>query len=80
MRIKTNIGDLKTARKWAGLTQAELAAAVGVNRALICYLENGRVDPATVTHGTLVRIVRVLRQHGLKPLTLDDLFPASKVA
>ena len=72
--------ELKTARQFAGLTQEQLAEAVGVTRALVCNLENGRLDPGRVAHGTIVRIVRVLQRKGLKTVTIETLFPQSRVA
>lgn len=66
---------LKQARELAGLSQAELGAAVGASRFLISKLETGRVAPAVVAHGTIVNIVRTLHRRGLVGLKADELFP-----
>lgn len=80
MDAQTHLYTLKAARQLAGFTQAQLAEVVGVARPLICNLENGRLDPAKVSHGTIVRIVRALQRRGLKAVTVEALFPHSRVA
>lgn len=49
------IVHLRDYRKNAGLTQAELAAAVGVSRKTINTIENGVFTPSTILGLTLAR-------------------------
>lgn len=56
---------LKDARKAAGLSQAQLAASVGITRQTICCIESGSYNP---TLHLCTRICKVLGK------TLDDLF------
>lgn len=56
---------LKAARTQAGLSQAQLAAAVGVTRQTICLIEAGGYNP---TLNLCTSICRTLGK------TLDDLF------
>lgn len=64
---------LKDARRLAGLTQAQLAAAAGLRLTTISDLELGRNRrPA---HEIVVKVVRALQRNGLAGVTTDDLFP-----
>lgn len=56
---------LKDARKAAGLSQAQLAAAVGVTRQTVCFIESGSYNP------TLNLCINICKTLGT---TLDDLF------
>ncbi|WP_283170781.1 helix-turn-helix transcriptional regulator [Curtanaerobium respiraculi] len=56
---------LKDARKTAGLSQAQLAAAVGVTRQTVCFIESGSYNP------TLNLCINICKTLGT---TLDDLF------
>ncbi len=56
---------LRDARRAIGMSQAQLAAAVGVTRQTICCIENGSYNP---TLNLCVGICRTLGK------TLDDLF------
>ncbi len=56
---------LRQARREAGLSQAQLAAAVGVTRQTICFIESGSYNP---TLNLCVQICRTLGK------TLDELF------
>lgn len=60
--------DLKTARRIARLTQQQLAAAAGVDPALISRLESER-RPRRPSYEAIVRIARALN------LAPDELFP-----
>lgn len=50
--------NLKNARNKAGYTQEELADRIGVSRAYVGYLEQGRNTPSL---GVLEKIARVLK-------------------
>jgi len=56
---------IKNARVRLNLTQEELGEKVGVRRAQICKLENGRCSP------TLSTVSRVFRALGITTATLD---------
>lgn len=56
---------LREARRAAGLSQAQLAAAVGVTRQTICLIESGGYNP---TLNLCVHICKTLGK------TLDELF------
>jgi putative transcriptional regulator len=58
---------LKTARKIAGLSQADLAARAGVKQETISQLENGRIQ--RVSYETVGRIARALN------VSVEELFP-----
>ena len=60
---------LKAARFCAGLSQEELAAAVGATRKTISSLERGRSIPS-------VTLARALA--GALSLTVEELFPAGE--
>ena len=61
-----HIGEaIKNARLKQKLTQEELGEKVGVKRAQICKLENGRCSP------TLSTVSRVFRALGVPTATLD---------
>ncbi|WP_278439530.1 helix-turn-helix transcriptional regulator [Pseudomonas oryzihabitans] len=62
---------LKETRKRVGLTQAELAASVGVTQGAIAHYENGRREPGL---DECRRILKALNRKGAKT-TLDKLFP-----
>lgn len=57
--------QLIMARKAAGLTQAELAAKVGMSQSSLARIEAGRVSPslATLTKLTAALNVRLVLQH-----------------
>lgn len=56
---------LREARKQTGLSQAELAKAVGVTRQTICFIESGNYNP---TLNLCISICKTLGK------TLNDLF------
>ena len=56
---------LHSVRFWSGLSQEELAAAVGASRKTISSLENGRSTPSLALARALARELSV---------TLDELF------
>lgn len=56
---------LRKARKQAGLSQAQLAAAVGVTRQTVCLIESGSYNP---TLNLCIQICKTLGK------TLDELF------
>ena len=60
---------LRSARRAAGLTQAELAERVKVSQTTISQLEDGRISGVRSAHETVVRIARVL---GVDPQSIDE--------
>lgn len=64
------ISDLEIARKRAGLTAAELAAAIGVSAAHISQIERGWRTPSTRVKERAAAVLQ-------KPVA--DLFPSSVV-
>ncbi|BEM41767.1 transcriptional regulator [Serratia marcescens] len=58
-------------RELVGLTQADLAKAIGCTRGAICHYETGRRG---VDIEQCREFISVFRQHG-EDLTIDDLFP-----
>lgn len=65
------MSSMKSIREKAGMTQAELAEAVGLTQGAIAHYEGGRRKPGL---DECRRIVDALNKHGLS-VTLDDLFP-----
>jgi transcriptional regulator with XRE-family HTH domain len=67
---------LKTARRKAGVTQAELADPLGMSRATISSLESGRCEEIGVTKLAalldLVGLELTVRERRARP-TIDDL-------
>lgn len=59
--------QLRTARKIARLTQAQLAACAGVKQETISQLENGRIKQ--VSYETVAKLARALN------VTVEELFP-----
>lgn len=61
-----SLGDaIRHYRNAAGLTQAELAEAVGVRRSYLSELEQGKETEQ------LTRVLRILRQLGVR-MTIDE--------
>ena len=58
------IGELKAARKAAGLSQTELGAKVGLPQSHISQIETGRID---IRLTSLIEIARAL---GLEPMAI----------
>jgi len=52
-------GKLKKYRKQSGMTQEELAHKIGVSRAYVGYLEQGRNVPSLDTLSKIARALRV---------------------
>lgn len=75
MRIVALKNHLKTAREAAGLSQAALAKAVGVNQSTIAQLETGKRQ--SLTQDSMVKIERAL---GLRPGSLIAHLPANSAA
>lgn len=67
---KRGLPGLRKVRRAADITQAELAAMVGVSRPVISNVERGQHD---LNLGTALRIRNALRKSGLKSITLDAL-------
>jgi len=63
---------LKTAREAAKLTQARLARLSGVTAGTIWDIEHRRNK--SPSHDKVVRLIRVLRGHGLPELSAADVF------
>lgn len=63
-----NVGFL-SARKKAGLTQREVAAAVGVNQAAVSFWETGAFSPRAAV------LLRVAKLYGC---TVDELLTADR--
>jgi transcriptional regulator with XRE-family HTH domain len=68
--LKTFGARFRARRRQAGISQAMLAAAVGVERRVVIDVEQGR---GTVAIG---RVLRLAREIGLPMATLDDPQPA----
>jgi DNA-binding XRE family transcriptional regulator len=62
---------VKNIRSRLKLTQAELAAAIGVTQGAICHYETGR---QTATPETAAELVRFARRRGLKDVTFDTIY------
>ena len=62
--------DLKTARRIAQMTQAQLAERAGVDASLLSLVENGKKSIQSVGYGNVLRIARALNvePHELFPL------------
>lgn len=65
--------ELKTARRIARLTQAQLAEKAGVDHSTISLIETGKRDVGVVAYETIVRLARAL---GVEP---DELFPIPEI-
>jgi putative transcriptional regulator len=70
------MSNLKETRKRVGLTQAELAAAVGLTQGAIAHYENERREPGL---DECRSIVKALNKKGAKT-SLDKLFPPKQPA
>jgi DNA-binding XRE family transcriptional regulator len=68
--LKTFGAQFRARRRQAGISQAMLAAAVGVERRVVIDIEKGR---GTVAIG---RVLQLAREIGLPMATLDDPRPA----
>jgi DNA-binding XRE family transcriptional regulator len=68
---------LMAARVNAGLTQGQLAEAVGLSRQIVNQYERLRASPSAKTGN---RIARVLSLHTGEVLTYSDLFPLQRDA
>lgn len=65
------MNNIRQIRKRAGMTQAELASAVGCTPGAVCHYETGRRKVGS----ELCRVfIKAFEKHGLK-VTFDDLFP-----
>ena len=62
--------DLKTARRIAKMTQAQLAERAGVDASLLSLVESGKKSIQSVGYGNVLRIARALNvePHELFPL------------
>jgi predicted transcriptional regulator len=69
---------LEHARGLVGKGLRELAREAGVDKDVVWRIENKRVDPADVSYGDIMRIVRALQRAGLSGLRVEDLFPISE--
>lgn len=67
---------LKEARTALGWTQQKLEAESGVKQQQISELENNKIE--TVSHASVVKILRALHRAGLKGLTAEALFPVAE--
>ncbi len=63
---------LATARRKCGLTQADLAKELGVDRVTIARIEMG----VTMSLKTIAKALAVVRRHGVE-LSVNDFLPAS---
>ncbi len=61
--------NIRSARKAAGLSQGDLAVAIGCKRANISHIEYGRQCASFVQVCTIAQVLRV---------SLDDLYPPSE--
>jgi len=61
-------------RKARGMTQADLAAALGVTQGMVSFYEKGTADPAAQTLAKLARVLDVSADEllGLKKLSKTD--------
>lgn len=66
------MSNLAKYRRQAGLTQLELAAAIGISQGAITHLETGRTKSPEFE--TVRAILRVLKEKGVE-CTGDDVFP-----
>lgn len=64
------LDELRTLRKKAGLTQAELARRAGVSQSLIARVEAGTVNPRL---STLTRIYNALREYMEEEVTAEKI-------
>lgn len=64
--------QLRTARKIARLTQAQLAQAAGVKQETISQLENNRIQLSRVSYDTVSKIAAALN------VTVEELFPLAE--
>lgn len=64
---------LRRCRKQAGLTQAQLGAAVGVSNRVICYYERESSHPPTHLLEKIARVLNVTADEllGIEPAKLD---------
>lgn len=68
------MSNLKQIRESAGMTQAELASAIGMTQGAIGHYESGRRTPGLAECRL---ILAALKKRKVK-CTLDQLFPADK--
>jgi transcriptional regulator with XRE-family HTH domain len=69
---------LRLARETTGLTQQQLADAAGVKAATVSDLENGRNHEPS--HEKVVHIYQALQQHGLRNMSMDEVFAVPEIA
>lgn len=67
--------NLRQIREAAGITQAELAAAIGMTQGAIGHYESGRRTPGLSECRSILAVLQKRNVH----CTLDQVFPAEPV-
>lgn len=66
---------LEQARSLVKISQRQLAREAGIGNDTVSRIERGQTDPADVSYGDILRIVRALQRSGLPGLKPEDVFP-----